>query len=112
MVEFALVTPLLLLLVLALLQVALVVHTRSVVTDAAEDAVRVAASFGGDTTAGERRLRERLQGQLRDDLVQELWWASTLDVLTLRVRLRLPLVGPLGTVTSAVTASAWQEAWP
>lgn len=111
MVDFVLVSPLVMVLVLALMQLAFVLHTRSVIACAAEDAVRVAAAFDGDTSAGERRFRLLVGRDLKPELVQSLTWASTLDTLTLRVRSRLPLVGPLAQVSITTDASAYHEAW-
>lgn len=105
-------SPLVILLVLALIQLGLMLQARSVLATAAEDAVRVAASFGGDTNAGEARFRSLVARDLRQDAVTSLTWAATLDTLTLRVRSRLPLVGPLGGVTVVTDASAYREAWP
>lgn len=110
--DFALVSPLVLLLVLALIELALVLHTRSVLACAAEDAVRVAAAHSGDTGAGERRFRELVARDLRPDAISSLTWAFTLDTLTLRVRSRLPLVGSLGPISMTTDASAFQEVWP
>lgn len=105
-------SPLVLLLVLALVQLSLVLHSRSVIACAAEDAVRVAASFNGDTTAGEARFRALVSRDLRADAISGLTWAATLDTLTLRVRSNLPLVGPLASVSMTTDASAYREAWP
>ncbi len=110
--DFTLVTPLVVALVLAMLQLAFTLHTRSLITCAAEDAVRIAAAYGGDTAAGDRRLREALGRDLPADAISSLDWASTLDTLTLRVHARLPLLGPLGPVALTTTASAYHEAWP
>lgn len=110
--DFALVSPLVLLLILALMQLALVLHSRSVIASAAEDAVRVAASYNGDTSAGESRFRSLIARDLRADAITSLTWAATLDTLTLRVRSRLPLVGPLAAVSMTTDASAYREAWP
>lgn len=105
-------SPLVLALVLALMQLALVLHTRSVITSAAEDAVRVAASFGGDTGAGEARFRALVARDVKPEVVTGLSWVSTLDTLTLRVRSQLSLLGPIGTVQMTTDASAYREAWP
>ena len=111
-VEFVLVAPLITFLVLGVLEVALTVHARAILETATEEAVRVAAAMGGDTTAGERRLRELVASELRDDAITDLHWAWTLDTLTLRVHTALPLVGPLAPAVMTTTASAYTEAWP
>ena len=105
-------TPIVLVVILGLLGLVLTLHTRAVVAGAAEDAVRVAAAYGGDTAAGERRLRELLARELRGDVVLGTTWAATLDLLTLRVRVRVPTLGQLMTSSMTVDASAWHEAWP
>lgn len=110
--DFALVSPLVMLLVLGLMQLGLMLQARSVLATAAEDAVRVAASFGGDTNAGEARFRSLVARDLRPDAITSLTWVSTLDTLTLRVRSRLPLFGPLGGVNVVTDASAYREVWP
>lgn len=110
--EFVLVAPLVTFLTLGLVEVALTVHARTILETATEDAVRVAAAMGGDTAAGERRLRELVASELRPDAITGLQWAWTLDTLTLRVHAALPVVGPLGQTTLTTTASAYTEAWP
>lgn len=100
------------LLVLALMQLAVMLHARSVIASAAEDAVRVAASFNGDTGAGEARFRSLVSRDLRSDAITSMTWASTLDTLTLRVRTKLPLLGPLASLTMTTDASSYREAWP
>ena len=103
--------PLVVFVTLAVLQLALVLHTRAVMTAATEDAVRTAAAFGGDTVEGERRLHALLARDLRSDLVTSLSWYGTLDTLTLRVRSTLPLFGAFGPQSLVVTASAYHEEW-
>ena len=103
--------PRVVLVTLAVLQLALVLHTKSVMTAATEDAVRTAAAFGGDTAAGELRLRALLQRDLRGDLITGISWYGTLDTLTLRVRSTLPLVGTFGPTSLVTTASAYHEEW-
>lgn len=112
MADYVLITPLVLLMVLAVIELALIGYSRSVITAAAEDAVRVAAAYGGDTAVGEARLRTLLAGELQPSVITDLQWASTLDTLTLRVRTALPLVGPLMPLTLTSTASAYHEEWP
>jgi hypothetical protein len=111
-VDFALVSPLVMLLVLALIQLALVLHARSVVTAAAEDAVRVAVAYDGGTSAGDARLRSLLARDLQPDLVQSTSWSWTLDTLTLKVQARLPFLGLLAPTTMTTYASAYRETWP
>jgi ABC-type enterochelin transport system substrate-binding protein len=111
-VDYVLITPLVLLMVLAVIELALIGYSRSIITAAAEDAVRVAAAYGGDTAVGETRLRTLLARELQPSVITDLQWASTLDTLTLRVRSALPLVGPLMPLTLTSSASAYHEEWP
>lgn len=107
-----LVTPLVMALVLALLQLGITAYSRSVLSSAAEDAVRTAAAFGGDTVAGELRFRSLISSELQAGAITDLAWYSTLDTLTLRVHSRLPLIGPLIPITLTTDASAYHEEWP
>ena len=93
-------------LLIALLQLAFTMHVKSVLESATEDAARVAAAFGGNTSLGEQRFRS-LVGEDRG--LHTLTWTRTLDTLTLRVRSTLPLAGELGPAALVTTASAYQE---
>jgi len=96
-VEFVVVVPMLVLLVLGVVQVGLALHVRSTLASAAAEGARVAAVSGGDTAAGEVRVRAALVGSLADGVVDDVvvtrsaaGGVATLNVL---VRARLPLVG-------------------
>ncbi|MDO5700894.1 MAG: TadE/TadG family type IV pilus assembly protein [Bowdeniella nasicola] len=99
-VEFALVMILLLFVVLALIQLVLAVHVRAIVIDSAAEGARRAAMLGSSPAAGERLTRALItsaidpsypvQVSVRDERV------AGLDVVTMRVRSTLPLVGLLG----------------
>ena len=99
-------------LMLAIIELGLVAHSRSVLGAAAESAVRTAAAFNGDTAAGEARFRILVANELAPGAISDIRWYSTLDTLTMRVHSRLPLVGPLVPVTLTTDASAYHEAWP
>lgn len=60
MVEFALVLPVLLLVLVGVVQFALVHHAQNVVTTAAQEGARLAAADGGDAIGGEQRTRDVL----------------------------------------------------
>jgi Flp pilus assembly protein TadG len=66
--EFALVVPLLMLLVLAVLQFGLWYHAQGVVLAAAQEAARVTAAEDGTPTAGRARARELLEVGLGQDV--------------------------------------------
>ncbi|MCC7365297.1 MAG: pilus assembly protein [Dehalococcoidia bacterium] len=60
MVEFALVLPVLLLVLVGVVQFALVHHAQNVVTTAAQEGARLAAAEGGEAIDGEQRTRDVL----------------------------------------------------
>lgn len=112
-VEFAVVVPMLALLVLAVVQVALALHVRSALTAAAAEGARGAAVAGGDLQAGVRRTREAVDATLAHDLVEDVRATTsatggfvTIDV---EVRARLPLVGMLGPASLVVHGHALVE---
>ncbi len=104
-------TPLVLFVVLALVQLVITMHTRMVITAAAEDAVRIAAAYDGDTAAGEARFRSLVARDLSTSAIDSMTWVGTLDTLTLRVRAHVPGVGPLIPIAMTTDASAYHEAW-
>lgn len=112
-VEFAVVVPMLMLVVLGVLQVGLALHVRSTITSAAAEGARVAAVSGGDTAAGVRRTRQALSATLAEGVVDSVvarrtasGGVATVDV---EVRARLPLVGLLGPSTLVVHGHALAE---
>lgn len=107
-----LVTPLVMALVLAIVELGLVAYSRSMLNAAAESAVRAAAAFNGDTVVGEARFRALVSSELRSGAITDIHWYSTLDTLTLRVHSTLPLIGPLVPITLTTDASAYHEVWP
>ena len=110
-VDYVLVTPLVLALFLAVVELGLVAYSRTVLNSAAEDAVRTAAAFDGNTTLGEVRFRTLIRGEVDPATITGLQWFSTLDTLTLRVTSSLPVVGPLVPMSITTTASAYHERW-
>lgn len=105
-------TPLVLVLFLAIVELGLVAYSRTVLNAAAEDAVRVAAAFDGNTSVGEARFRALIGSELAPTSVTAVQWYSTLDTLTLRVTSAPPVIGPLLPITITTTASAYHERWP
>ena len=112
-VDFALVAPLLIGVVLVVLQVALTLHVRSTLTAAAGEGARMAAMVGADSALGEQRAREVLEGnfaasvitQVRVQQVRE----SGLVLSQVTIQARLPLLGLLGPAVLEVTGRAIQE---
>jgi len=112
-VEFALVTPLLLLVALAVLQLALTLHVRSVAIGAASEGARLAALAGGDAEVGQERTRQVLGGSIAGTAVRET--VARVDrngpvpVAAVDVTIDLPLIGLLGPAPMTVTGRAVLE---
>jgi len=113
-VEFALVAPLVLLLALAVVQVALVLEVRATLTSAAAEGARAAALAGADPAAGVRRARTLLSQNVAASVVRQVSAVRAtvhgLPVMAVRIEATLPLVGLLGPSTMTVVGHALQEA--
>lgn len=112
-VEFAVVVPMLVLVVLAVVQVALALHVRSTVASAAAEGARVAAVSGGDGAAGVRRTRSALASTLAAGVVEAVTARTVVTggiaTVEIEVRARLPLVGLLGPSTLVLRGHAIVE---
>ena len=115
MVDFALVGALVAVVALALLQLALGLHVRNVLIDAAGEGARRAALVGGTTAEAEARVRALAGAALSGDCVQAVevrrTRAGDLAVVEVRVLAALPVLGLLGPDGGlAVTGHAVDEA--
>ena len=112
-VGFALVTPMLIAVALAVLQLALTMHVRATLAAAAAEGARAAAMSGADPTAGERRTRAVLGGNVAGEVVEQVTVQRELHdgvlVVLVRVRAKLPLLGLLGPTLMEVEGHALQE---
>jgi len=112
-VEFVLVTPLVLLVALGVLQVALFLHVRTTLTAAAAEGARVAALHGSSLDAGERRVHAVLEGTLSSGNVNTVrarrGVVDGLPVAAVTVDARVPLLGLLGPSGLRVTGHAVME---
>jgi hypothetical protein len=112
-VEFALVTPLLLLVALAVLQVTLALHVRSTLTAAAAEGARAGALAGSGLRVAEMRTREVLADALGGDAAQDIIASRErldgVEVVQVRVTARLPLLGTLGPTALTVDGHAIGE---
>lgn len=112
-VEFALVTPLLLLVALAVLQVTLALHVRSTLTAAAAEGARAGALAGSGLRVAEIRTREVLADALGGDAAQDIVASRErldgVEVVRVRVTARLPLLGTLGPTALTVDGHAIGE---
>ena len=99
-VDFALVSALVVAVCVALLQLALGLHVRNVLIDAAGEGARRAALVGGTTAEAEARVRALAGAALSEDCVQAVQVRRTraggLAVVEVRVAARLPVLGLLG----------------
>ena len=112
-VEFALVTPLLLVLLLGVLQIALAMHVRATLTAAAAEGARVAALSGSSLSRGEQRTRDVLADSLAGGRVAGVSASrerlAGVEVVAITVTASLPLSGLLGPTSLQVTGHAVQE---
>ena len=112
-VEFALVTPLLLLVALGVLQVTLALHVRSTLTAAAAEGARAGALAGAGLRVAESRTRDvladALGGDAAEDVVATRARLDGVDVIRVRVTARLPLLGTLGPTALTVEGHAIGE---
>lgn len=112
-VEFALVTPILLIVVLAVVQVILALHVRSTLTAAAAEGARAAALAGSSLAVGERRTREVLDdaigGGAATSVAASRAHVNQVPVIRVQVTARLPLLGMLGPEALVVEGHAIVE---
>ena len=112
-VDFVLVAPLLIAVALAILQVILVMHVRTVLTSAAAEGARAAALSGADPRAGERRARAIIDETIASDSVERIvvrrQMAGGATIMALDIEARLPLLGLLGPTVIHVRGHSLQE---
>lgn len=100
MVDFLLVSLLLTMVVLAVVQLALALHVRTLLTDAAAEGARYAALHGSDLAQGEERTAEliamTLPGGYAESIVAGVDSYGDVDLVTMTVSAPLPLLGLLG----------------
>jgi Flp pilus assembly protein TadG len=112
-VEFALVAPLLMLVALAVLQLMLAIHVRSVVTSAAIEGARVAALVDGDLARAESRTRSILESNIAGAAVNSITASQVTDgenkMFAMVVETELPLIGFYGPTSMKLTGHALAE---
>ena len=112
-VEFALVTPLLLLVALAVLQVTLALHVRSTLTAAAAEGARAGALADSGLGVAEARTRQVLDDALGGGAAEQVEASRArvdgVVVVSVRVMARLPLLGTLGPTALSVEGHAIRE---
>lgn len=100
MVEFSLVSVLLVTLVLAIVQLTLALHVRNTLLDAAAEGARYAALAGSSEHAGVARTRELIGRAVADDFARDVSSSRTsiggLPAIEITVRASLPVIGLIG----------------
>jgi hypothetical protein len=112
-VEFALVAPLLMLVALAVLQLILAIHVRTVITSAAIEGARVAALVDGDLNRAESRTRSILESNIAGTAVQSIRASRVTEganeMFAVVVETELPLLGFYGPTSMKLTGHALAE---
>jgi Flp pilus assembly protein TadG len=116
-VDFVLVSVLVVLLFLGVVQLGVALHVRNTLVAAAAEGARYAANADREPDDGAQRARALIEESFGSDLVQDVA-AGFEDVagsrtVVVEVRARLPLVGLLGPdQTLVVRGHAWDEGQP
>ena len=115
-VEFALVAPLLLLLAVAVLQLALALHVRSVMVQAASEGARLVALAGADARAGQLRTERILDASIAGTALrattvrfERSGGSGEVPIAAVDVTADLPLIGLFGPTPMTVTGRAVLE---
>lgn len=112
-VGFSLVAPLLLAVTIAVLQLALTMHVRTVLVSAASEGARAQARVGAAPGAGEARARALAARTLAADLVEDVIVrrerVSGVVLAAVRIRARMPLLGLLAPIEMSVEGHAIEE---
>lgn len=111
--EFTMVVGLLTLVVLSVMQLALGLHVRNVLQDAAAEGARFGALAGSTPAAGVDRAQALIETAIGSDYAQSISAATTTvaghPALQLTVQAPLPVLGLVGPTTLEVRGSAALE---
>jgi FtsP/CotA-like multicopper oxidase with cupredoxin domain len=94
--EFVMVGALLTLLALSVLQLGLALHVRNTVLDAASEGARFAALADNGVPDGVARTRDLIATAIGPQFAGDVSGARSGQVVVIRVRARLPLIGLVG----------------
>lgn len=116
-VDFVLVSVLLLTVFLGVVQLGLALHVRTTLVAAAAEGARYAANADRDPAEGAERTRELIRESFGDALAPQVdagfEQVAGSPTVVVEVRARLPLVGLLGPGSSLVVRGhAWDEGAP
>ena len=114
MADFVMVSALVTVLFLATFQLALTLHVRNVLVSCASEGARVGARLGSDPALGIARSRDLVETALSDRFSQDVTATRAevdgVQVVTVRIRAPLPVLGPLGPSSGFdVVAHAFRE---
>lgn len=108
--EFTMVAALLVALVLGVVQLALGLHVRATLADAAAEGARQASLVGSDASAGVARTRELISTALGPAYAERVTAGTAtvagLETIEIRVAAPLPVLGLVGPVALEVTGHA------
>lgn len=112
-VEFVLVAPLVLVIFLAIVQVALAAHVRSTLIASAAEGARAGAELGAPPGAAENRTRAAMATSIADGVIEDIKVSQRSEggvgVVAVEISARLPLFGLYGPASLSVTGRALKE---
>lgn len=112
-VEFALVVPLLLIVVLAILQVGWAAYLRTTLTSVAAESARAGALSGSDLRVAQTRARrlaaESVAANIVSDIDARRQRVDGLETVEVTIKARVPMLAMLGPVEQMITAHALTE---
>ena len=108
--EFTMVSALLVVLVLSVLQLALALHVRATLADAAAEGARLASLVGSDAEAGVARARDLITASVgasfAGDVTAGTATVAGIETIEIRVAAPMPMLGLMGPVAWEVTGHA------
>lgn len=114
-IDFALVVPLVLAVVLAIAQIVFAWHVKVIMTSAAQVGAQAAAASGANLSEVESTVGRRLSGSLAEGLVSnvdvEMVGSGGVGLAKVSVSGRLPILGLLGPKGLQVTGYSVVEHW-
>ncbi len=112
-VDFVVVAPLLIAVALAVLQIILVMHVRTVLISAAAEGARAAALADSNLASGERRARAIIDESIAASAVERIEVHPVMSggvmMMAVSIDARLPLIGLLGPTAMHVQGHSLQE---
>ena len=112
-VDFVVVAPLLIAVALAVLQIILVMHVRTVLISAAAEGARAAALADSNPASGERRARAIIGESIAASAVERIEVHPVMSggvmMMAVSIDARLPLIGLLGPTAMHVQGHSLQE---